>query len=192
MTAKTLTAALTATLLSTPLMAGSMDPATPEPQPMQPVTPAPVMVGGDWTGPYAGVQIGNLNVDDDVEGDDMIYGLHAGYDYDFGRFVMGGEIDYDTGPVDLGGPDLDDVTRLKLRAGYDLGQALVYATAGGARINTDVGDATGAFGGLGMAYKVTERIDIGAELLTHRFEDIGDTNLDADANSINLRASFRF
>ncbi|MGJ8595616.1 outer membrane protein [Sulfitobacter sp.] len=155
----------------------------------------PAYAGGDWTGAYGGLNLGygDVNGDGDVDGDDTTYGLHLGYDYDFGRYVVGGELEYDKTDIDLNGAaNADSVTRLKLRGGYDFGRTLVYATAGAAKLKTDIGDDTGEFIGVGVAYQVSERFTVGGELLEHRFDDIGGSGVDADATTFNLRGSFRF
>ena len=180
-------------LAAGPVLAGNPVPVAPEPAP---IAPAPVATntGGDWTGGYVGLQFGNASVEADGgnDGDDLIYGAHIGYDYDFGTFVLGGELEYDAGPVDIGAADVDSVTRLKLRAGYDLGSTLLYLTAGPAQVDTSLGDGDGWFGGIGFAYQVTPSWTVGAEYLMHEFDDIGGTGIDADADTISLRASFRF
>ena len=125
--------------LGTTVSAGGMaDPVmVPAPAPVA-VAPAPIPRGSDWTGFYAGGQLGYGQVETPAfseDQDDLIYGLHAGYNYDLGNFVVGAEIDYDWTQIgDSGsGIDLDNVARLKLRAGYDAGQFLPYITAGMAR-----------------------------------------------------------
>lgn len=183
---------LSTTALGGAAFAGSLeDPVIAEPV----AVPAPVFTGGDWTGFYGGLNLGYADVDGDgdADGDDMTYGVHLGYDYDFGKYVLGAELEYDKFDVDLNGAaEVDDVARLKLRAGYDLGQTLVYVTAGSAFLGTDIGDDTGQFAGVGAAYKITDQFTIGGELLGHRFDDIGGTGVDADATTLNLRASMRF
>jgi outer membrane immunogenic protein len=79
-----------------------------------------------------------------------------------------------------------------LRGGYDLGRTLIYATAGAAKLQTSIGDDTGEFFGLGVAYQVTDQFTVGGEVLEHRFDDIGGTGVDADATTFNIRGSFRF
>lgn len=187
-----------ATVLSTALigstaLAGSLEEPIVEPVAAPVFEPAPV--GTDWTGAYGGLNLGYGDVDGSgtADGDDMTYGLHVGYDYDFGRYVLGGELEYDKADIDLNGAaNTDSVTRLKLRGGYDLGRTLIYATAGAARLQTSIGDDTGEFFGVGMAYQVTDSFTVGGELLEHRFDDIGGTGVDADATTFNLRGSFRF
>ncbi|SHH16360.1 outer membrane protein [Marivita hallyeonensis] len=193
---------MTRILLSTALIAsaatagfaGSPEPAPVEPMVSQPIAVTPAPTGGDWTGPYVGLSFGNLSADaDDFDDSETIYGLHGGYDYDFGQFVIGGELDYQTGEdIELGGIEVDDVFRAKLRGGYDLGRALVYGTVGAAQLNANVGDDTGLVGGLGVEYKVTEQFTVGGEYLAHRFEDFDDSGIDVDADTISIRGSFRF
>ena len=190
-----------ATLMSTSLLAstafaGNLTDPVVETVPA-PVVVAPSFVGGDWTGFYGGLNLGYADVETNIDanGDDMSYGLHVGYDYDFGQFVLGGELDYDKTDISLGGgaASIDSVARAKLRAGYDLGRTLVYATAGAARADTSVGDETGPFVGLGVAYQVTDRYLIGAEVLEHRFDDVGGVaGNDIDATTFSIRGSLRF
>lgn len=174
--------------------AGSLEDTTVE-APVYTPAPTPVAVEGDWTGFYTGLQVGQTDIDSDsgaLDGDDTSYGFHAGYDYDFGQFVLGGELDYDKTDIDLGGAEVDSVARAKLKAGYDFGNTLVYATAGAARADTSVGDETGPFAGLGVTHKVTERYTIGGEVLQHKFDDVAGGTDDLDATTISLRGSMRF
>ncbi|MEM8655077.1 MAG: outer membrane beta-barrel protein [Pseudomonadota bacterium] len=184
--------------LAGPTFAGGLqqtapDPATPT---AAPAAPLPVVTqGGDWTGGYAGLQLGygDVNGTGGADGDDFLYGLHGGYRYDFGTFVLGGEVDYDFTDIDLGGAaDVDDVGRLKLQAGYDFGRALGYFTAGVAEVDTSLGSESGEFYGIGIAYQIDERYTVGAELLEHNFDDISGTGVDADATTLTVRGSIRF
>ena len=184
---------LATSLIGTTAFAGNL--AEPIVEPVAEPTYTPVAVGTDWTGAYGGLNLGYADIDGDgaVDGDDATYGVHLGYDYDFGRYVLGGELEYDKTDVDLGGvASADSVTRLKLRGGYDLGRTLIYATAGAARLDSSIGKDTGEFVGVGVAYQVTDRFTVGGEVLEHRFDDIGGTGVDADATTFNLRGSLRF
>ncbi|WP_375227989.1 outer membrane protein [Roseobacter sp. S98] len=181
--------------------AGAGSPAAPviETVPAAPL-PEPVYTGGQWTGAYAGAQLGYGDVSGDgtldgVDGDDTLYGVHLGYNYDFGAWVSGVEFDYDEADIDIGtgAATVEDVTRLKVKAGYDMGRWLPYATAGAARVNTTAGDDTGPFYGLGVAWQATERVTVGTELLRHNFSDLGNAaGADADATTLTVRASLRF
>lgn len=177
-----------------PAFAGNYEATPVEPMPVVPMAEAPAPVTGDWTGPYIGLSFGNLNTQAaNTDKSGGVYGLYGGYDHDFGRFVLGGELDYQTGnDYAIAGVDVDNVTRLKLRAGYDMGRTMLYGTVGAARIDTSLGDATGPVGGVGLEFKVTDRFTIGGEALAHSFDDIGGSGVDADAQTYSLRASFRF
>ena len=191
---KTIKYALAALILPAPLLAGSLTPP-----PVDPVIPAPapapvVALGGDWTGPYAGIQLGFGRGTDSAGGKDdgFVYGAHAGYDYDFGRFVLGAEVDADGASIDTGTAKVDSIVRAKLRTGVDLGRTLVYATGGAAHLNSDLGSDNGWTAGLGMAYAVTDNLSLGAEALTNRFDDVNGSGTDVRADTLTLRASFRF
>ncbi len=185
-----------ATALSLPALAGTLD--APAADPLPPTAPAPVAVqsfGGDWTGAYAGVQLGygDVNGTGAADGEDILGGVHVGYDYDFGTFVLGGELDYDFADIDLNGAaTVDSVARLKLKAGYDFGRTLGYFTAGVADVDTSLGSETGEFYGIGAAYQINDSYTVGAELLEHNFDDINGTGVDADATTLTVRGSIRF
>ncbi len=189
-------------VIAGPAFAGSLaEPAVTAPPP----APAPVVAtGGDWGGFYGGLQLGYADITGEnglagISGDGMFYGIHAGYNWDFGQWVIGGELDYDNFDIDLlttapaVAATVDNVARLKLKAGYDLGRTLVYGTAGIARLDSTAGDDDGAFYGLGVSYQINNNFILGGELLRHDFSDIGGAaGVDAEADTISVRASFRF
>lgn len=155
--------------------------------------------GGDWTGPYAGIQFGHGEFSGEralsgVDGNDRVFGLHIGYLHDYGGWVSGVEIDHDQTSIDIAGfAKIDDITRLKLKAGLDIGRWLPYGTAGTTRVNTSVGDDTGSFYGFGLSYLATDSFVIGAEYLQHDFDELGgQLGLDTRASTFTIRASFRF
>ena len=182
---------------------------TVAPTPMAPA-PAPMMRGTDWSGFYLGAQAGYAELTglqpnpDDVDG--AIYGVHAGYMYDLGAIVLGAEVDYDLSNIDNVGlsalsaennGDLDDVLRLKARVGYDAGQFLPYVTGGVVRANTSTPDLEidGDFYGAGVAYKFSDNILVGGEVLQHKFYE-GDAEALNDntirATTATARVSFQF
>ncbi|WP_281982244.1 outer membrane protein [Thalassorhabdomicrobium marinisediminis] len=164
-----------------------------------PVMAAPVVMGSDWTGAYVGGSLGYADIeedgvffDDDANG--MTYGVHAGYDYDFGTFVLGGEIEIAGADIEDGtfNTEVDSIARLKARAGYDAGQFMPYLTAGVAQLNLDSGDDTGAVYGVGLDYKMTDNIRVGGEVLKHDFEDFNGGTDDINATTASLRVSYEF
>lgn len=184
-----------ATVMGSAAFAGNLSEPVVEPAPAP--APAPVVdYGGDWTGFYLGGQVGQLDADTDngLSGDDTAYGIHGGYNHDFGRFVLGGEIEHDETDVDIGGgvANVDSVTRGKVKAGYDFGPVLGYVTAGVAEAQTSIGDETGEFYGLGLAYKVNDQWSVGGEVLEHDFDEFGNSGVGGDATSVSVRASFHF
>lgn len=167
------------------------------------VAPAPVRAGSDWTGFYVGGQLGYGQLDSDSILDTdkpsgAIYGVHAGYNYDFGSLVLGGEVDFDWTSIEADDPatEVDSITRAKVKLGYDAGQIMPYVTAGVARVKTTNaldGETDGSFFGLGLSYMISDNIMIGGEVLQHQFDDFIDLpGIDVDATTLSLRASFKF
>jgi len=188
---------------ATALMAGTAFAGNIEPAPMEPVlapAPAPVFSSPNWTGFYAGGQLGYANVDTNfagVDGDGLIGGLTAGYDYDLGNWVVGAGLDYDWTDVSLNNvpsTDIDNIFRAKLRGGYKLGNGLLYATAGYANADTNnLGDEDGYFVGAGYEHMVTQNVSLGGEILYHEFDGFNTTpNTDVEATTAQVRATFRF
>lgn len=198
---KTLTkAALAAALAGTvaaPAIAGGLNEPAPEPVVAAPVVP--VAPSTDWTGGYVGAQIGYGDISaTGLDGNGALYGLRAGYDWDFGGWVLGAGVDYDFSNIDLGAGagKLDSVGRLKVRAGADLGQTLLYATAGAARAKADIGGVSrsdnGWFAGVGADYALSQNWTVGGEILAHKFDNFDGTGVDVDATTASVNASFRF
>ncbi|MCO8144269.1 porin family protein [Rhodovulum tesquicola] len=180
----------------TPALAGSYSPA-PADQPVIAAAPVPVPApSGDWGGAYAGLQLGyaDVNVSGASGGDGEIYGFHVGYRWDMGTLVTGIELDYDRADIGLAGgtEELDDVWRLKGQVGYDMGSTMLYGTAGAARAGTSLGDETGPFVGVGLAWQPSPSWIIGGEVLYHDFDEFGSSGVGGDATTATLRASFRF
>ncbi|MFX0543729.1 outer membrane protein [Roseovarius sp. S4756] len=193
-----LSAAAASALMTGTAFAGNIEPA-----PMEPViapAPAPVFTSPNWTGFYAGGQLGYGDVDTDlagVDGDGLIGGLTAGYDYDLGNWVIGAGFDYDWTDITLStvNLDVDSVWRAKLRGGYKLGNGLLYATGGYANVDVQtLGDEDGYFVGAGYEHLITENISLGGEVLYHQFDGLpaGGVDTDPEATTAQVRATFRF
>ena len=186
---------LTAALVSGPALAGSPTPVAEEPPvafnpPSAPATP-------DWTGAYVGGQIGWGSVDTNVagvDGDDVIGGIVAGYDFDLGNWVIGGGLDYDFAEIGLGGgTELDNVWRAKLRSGYKIGNGLAYGTLGFAEADTStLGSDDGYFLGVGYEHLIRENLSLGGEVLYHEFDNFNGTTTDIEATTVQVRGTFRF
>lgn len=169
------------------------------------IAPAPVIVAPsvDWTGGYAGVQLGwgMATIDDGVppddDGDGVIGGVTVGYDYDFGNFVVGGALDYDFSEIEFdSGATIDNVARVKVRAGIDAGRTLIYGVGGAAFANATVGGAdlsdNGWVAGAGVEHRVTDTFSVGGEVLYHQFDDFDGSGADVNATTIQAKALFRF
>ena len=202
------------------LMAGTAFAGNIEPAPMEPIiapAPAPMSTSPNWTGFYVGGEIGYADVNGDVKnwdragfnysgkysanGDGLIGGVVLGYDYDMGDWVVGAGADYDWLDVNVApGLSVDTIWRAKLRAGYKLGNGLLYATGGYANADTNVlSDQDGYFLGAGYEHMLSENFSVGGEVLWHRFDNFkGDYNdrrindYDADVTTAQVRATFRF
>ncbi len=189
-----------AAMLAVPALAGGPTTAAPEPV----IIPAEPYVapGIDWSGAYVGGQIGYGDTDTTggaLDGHGMLGGVHAGYRWDMGSFVAGVELDHDATNIDLGvtpGDTLDAVTRLKLTAGTEMGNALLYGALGGAHASATVGGAdlsdSGYFLGAGVTYALTDSWTVGGELLQHKFSDFDGSGVDLDATTVTARVGFRF
>lgn len=193
-------ASLAASLVAGSALAGGYTAPVANPEP---IVAAPVVIEdtSDWTGFYAGAQYGKGSFElSDSTGsadEDMdAYGLHGGYLHDFGKFVLGGELDYNKLDID-NVEDKADLTRLRARAGYDMGRFMPYVTLGVANLSAD-GDGydiseTDVTYGIGGDFKVTNNFTVGAEYTKQDFSDVDDIDgLDLDTDMVQLRAAYHF
>lgn len=159
---------------------------------------AAAQASGNWTGFYGGAQLGYADIDTNVsgvDGDGVIGGIILGYDYDLGDWVVGGGFDYDWSDVDLSGAaTVEDVWRIKVRAGYKVNpQGLVYGTGGYARAGTDnLGSDDGWFLGAGYEQIVVPNVSVAGELLYHEFDNFDSSGVDVDATTFQVRVAYRF
>lgn len=187
--------------LAAPAFAGGLAQPEPEPVVAAPVIVEPMRADGDWGGFYAGAHLGYGKADDDAgvaQGSGALGGAQLGYRWDLGTAVLGVEGDYSASSVDFDDDagKLDSIARLKLQAGYDMGNTLVYATAGAAKAKADIGGVdmsdTGYFGGVGVDYKLTDAWTVGGEVLMHKFDDFDSTGNDIDTTTAAVRVNYNF
>lgn len=182
-------------VLAAPAVAGNITPVYADPVIQAPqVFAAP---GVDWTGAYVGVQLGYGDLDvsggsaDDENG--LLGGVHAGYDYDFGTFVLGVVGDYNFADTEVDGASM---ARLRARAGTELGNGLLYATGGVAFGKAEISGVdrsdAGWVAGIGYDHMVTENVSVGAEVLYHQFDDFDNSGLDINLTSFQAKLSYRF
>lgn len=187
-------------ILGAPAFAGDVTRPTQQGAP-EIVTQSDFALGGDWTGAYVGGQYGYADMESStnaLNGNGFLGGLHAGYQLDYGSYVVGGEFDYDIADIDLGGATgtVDEIYRLKLKVGLDTGDVLYYGLVGGARANVEIGGVkqhdTGYLYGVGSDIQITESVVLGGQVIYHDFSDFNDTGTDIDALTVQGRVSFNF
>jgi outer membrane immunogenic protein len=181
---------------SVPALAGG--PVTVAPEPALALAPLPVVpTGGDWTGFSAGLSLGLGDVSAaGGTGSGPVYGLSGAYDYDFGKFVLGGTASYDWSNIATGADTLQGMGRLGLRGGLDLGKTFVFATGGAARAMQGTGGGTatgnGWFAGIGAERKLSGNLALEGQLLTSQFADFNGSGSDLKATTLSLGVSFGF
>lgn len=200
--------------LSGPAQAGGPALLTPEPAPASP----PARAAFDWSGPYVGLGYGRSSGDFDLGPlatpplpatprsltDGTALSLHAGYVFQRGALVYGGELALSrvSGTTLPGAADeeIDQIIDLKARAGYAADRVLVYGVLGYARIDwaspgPDAFSESGPVFGLGLDYAVSDRLTIGLEYLARRTSGSFDTparDFDLNADTLSLRMGLRF
>lgn len=196
---KTIAAFFATIALTAPAFAGGPVAVADEPM-IAPVAQASVAPGLDWTGGYVGAQLGYGDVDSStgaLEGSGWLGGVHAGYRWDLGNWVAGTELTWDTTDIDLGTTgSLDDVMALKLTAGREIGNSLVYGALGVAQANATIAGVdqsdNGIVYGIGFDYAVNDRWTVGGEVLEHQFNDFDGLGVDLDATTVKAKVALRF
>jgi outer membrane immunogenic protein len=152
---------------------------------------APTFMASPWDGPYIGGNVGfgstdfnttasalGASVANGVTGSGVVGGVQAGYNKQFGTFVLGLETDFDgtsiSNTTDAVSTKLSWFGTTRVRAGFLLTPVLLfYGTGGVAYGHTEVsglGASTTAPGvgwaaGAGVQYALTPQWSIGAEYL---------------------------
>lgn len=177
-----------------PALAGNLKAPAPEPQVTAPapVAPAPVM-NGDWTGAYVGLGVGydHAKSSPDVgSGSSGVGSIFGGYNYDFGKFVAGGEIGASKMHAGFGPNTLTSSYDAKLKGGMDLGRTMVYGAVGA--VHGEHVHGVGKLIGVGLDYKLTDNILVGGEADYTQFNNGVASGTDLKNTSLQARVSFKF
>lgn len=155
----------------------------------------PSLAAADWSDRYVAGSVGAGEVRGEALSDLSMgtlrtLGVAAGLQSDRGDWVAGLEAEI-AGQEIEGAAEHGTSVRLKGKIGADLGRTMPYLTAGIAAIRTGgAGTGAGAVAGIGVEYRATDRITLGAEYLAQSYEMDGGESLRAD--SLRFRMSLRF
>lgn len=175
-------------------LAGGMTEPAPEAPVAPAVQPAPSF---DWSGFYAGLSVTDGSVSDGEDFNTSGFGVQAGYLYDLGTFVVGGELAYSNADIE---DEVSDITatRLKLLGGYDAGRFLPYAFVGLSDVEvsdgaTSISDTVTNYGlGGRFAFGADGRFVAGLEYIVEDKNNFADSGFDLDRDEISLRLDYRF
>ena len=134
-------------------------------------------------------------------------GVFAGYNFNVGSFVLGGEAAYSKGQIAFDAFPayyVDNMLDLKLRAGKSFGPVLVYGVVGGSfasytRNTFETLSSSGFSYGAGVDYQVSDRVFVGLEYLSRDIMSVPSTVRIAPKTtyrqvlgSVQLRVGMRF
>ena len=198
---------------------GVKDPYPPDPYVYRAPAPTPI-----WTGVYLGVHGGGGwagveptgNFDEHVGMRGWAAGLHAGYNWQWHRTVIGIEGDFSwtdkdgvlTLPASVVDARADWLGSLRLRAGFTVSNLLFFATAGVAMGSYDIGvttplvssrvskTMTGYVVGAGVEAKFSRNISARLETLYYGFGEqdfrFATGTVPVDADALVVRAGITF
>lgn len=165
------------------------------------VAPAPVVTSNvDWTGFYAGGQLGYGKTNSPLDVDGAYAGVHGGYLKDFGSYVLGGEFAYSGASMKTGKgateQKVKDFADLKLIAGIPTGKWLPYAGLGASYVDaksagTDYSD-TVPMALVGVKYQLNDKWALGGELDYRKGNNFDGTKQDLNLTTVGMTASYRF
>ncbi|MCB1330561.1 MAG: porin family protein [Maritimibacter sp.] len=188
----TLLAAVIAGLAGSAAFAGS-----PEPY-IEHVYTEPPALDAEWDGFYAGL-IGGIQNGEVTPGpfdfDGVSYGGFAGYNFQTGNTVFGAEIAAQRGTLDFAPPSLtmDMLVDAKVRVGYSMGDALLFASGGYSTAGTTIGFAAkGWNAGAGLDFAVTDKVFVGAEYVYRSMPTTVPAGFDVTSHAGQLRAGLKF
>ncbi len=153
---------------------------------------APASAADDWTGSYAGVQLGFTDVGEGLDRKNSSFGVQAGYDWQIDNWVVGLGVDAFHGKTVTDFGDLDSLSRVKVRGGYAFGDTLAYVSAGASYgTSRDFGNDWGYSAGIGLEHRITDRVSLTGEINQHRFDNYNKLGY-LDATTVNVGVNFRF
>ncbi|MGE4250871.1 MAG: outer membrane protein [Parvibaculaceae bacterium] len=155
------------------------------------------------------------NLDGEIEADGFIGGLHLGYNFQMDSLLLGleGDIEYsdmsgkadifqsegDDEPIGEARKDIDWLGSLRLRAGFTLDRALIYATGGLAAGEVESrSEAPNAFAkesdtewgwtvGGGLEYAFSDAL---SGRIEYRYTDLDDSKLENDLGTAKIENDF--
>lgn len=188
-------------LASSALASGPSVPAEPT------VTYEPAPHVHNWEGFYGGLQLSSFSGGATVTplptfpfSRTNSFGAFAGYNWQRGNFVFGGELNYSNFsarfPIFPAAAQSNSL-ELRARAGYAMDNVLIYGFVGGARssIRSSIAslNQTGYSYGIGAQYMFSNGMFAGLEAAQRRVSGtIGGIQVSSQLNSVSLRAGFQF
>lgn len=172
------------------------------------VTYEPAAPVQDWAGFYGGIQLGSTGGNARSNASptafrfnrDTSFGLFAGYNWQHGNFVYGGEVNYlsfNSPLVSQPSVAQNDALELRARAGYAFDNVLVYGFVGAAR--SSIGNASisvsqnGYSYGLGAQYQFANGFMTGLEFARRDVSGtVGPLTVNSQIDTVSLRFGVQF
>jgi outer membrane immunogenic protein len=155
-----------------------------------------------WGGFYAGANIGYGFLKDTIpaEGKDWLYGGFAGYNKQWGNFVVGieGGIDYaDIMFTDGSGIKSKYMYTGRVRAGWANDILFAYGSIGvqhGTTVNLPPANSkdTAMQLGAGIDFAVTQKVSLGTDYTYTKYKNFGDLPLDVTTQKVQARITYTF
>lgn len=160
-----------------------------EPAPQAQYDYQPETQSSDWSGGYAGVQLGGGKLNTTAGNDTaLVGGAHAGYLMQRGAFVAGPEVSIDWTGMEVGATDVNAMAHGKVRAGVAIDNMIVTGSVGYGHAFAGNQGGGGIALGAGADMAITEKVIGGAE---YQYTKIGGPS-DARTHTLRSRLSYKF